>query len=244
MRIYKNCYELISEIHRDCWEMGTEVHTDTYQNKVIKDDPEMMTREILNYSYALESLDKEDYLYLADPRMKAYVNAEILDRTSRRPLNPGHSFLERHDVWDQFLNGLAKFDYTYSERIFAQIDNVLKELVKHPDSRQCMIMIWDQHLDNAVMGGKKRVPCSISYQFVHRNGKLNLIYYMRSCDVMTHFGVDVALAWKLLEYVARCTNMKVGMLYHNITSLHSYKRDWPLLKKCIDDVRSEKDTSR
>jgi thymidylate synthase len=79
------------------------------------------------------------------------------------------------------------------------------------------------------------------YQFLIRpNGKgekvCNLIYNQRSADFIGHFGDDVYLAWKLMEYVAGSVGVKPGYLYHQIGSLHSYQRDWWKLKTSIDDI--------
>ena len=54
--------------------------------------------------------------------------------------------------------------------------------------------------------------------------------------MVTHFGNDVYLAWKLMEYMAEQTGNEPGYLYHTIDSLHSYKKDWVLLKQCLDDI--------
>ena len=63
--------------------------------------------------------------------------------------------------------------------------------------------------------------------------QLNICYHQRSSDFVTHFGNDVYLAWKLMEYVAREVGTKPGYLYHTIDSLHSYKKDWVKLKTSI-----------
>ena len=56
--------------------------------------------------------------------------------------------------------------------------------------------------------------------------QLNICYHQRSSDFVTHFGNDVYLAWRLMEYVASEVGIKPGYLYHTIDSLHSYKKDW------------------
>ena len=237
MRIYKDCKELISEIYRDVFEMGTEVATDTMQNKVIKDNPDFLTKEIINYSYCLMSLDKVENLFLADDRMPLYCRVELEARVSPYYQNPGGAFLCREDVWKPFLNRYAKFDYTYNERIRKQLEQILDELSARPNTRQAILSIWDPNIDIENLGGIKRVPCSIYYQFLIREGRLNIIYNMRSCDVVTHFGVDVWLAYSLMTWVANYLEIQPGYLYHNITSLHCYKKDWEKLKQCIDANR-------
>ena len=60
MRIYCDCYELMSEMARDLWEMGIEVKPKTYQNKKIEGNDDFITKEIISKQYCLTDLDKPD----------------------------------------------------------------------------------------------------------------------------------------------------------------------------------------
>jgi len=239
MRVFANAYELISEIYREVWEMGHIVHPQSMQNKVVGDNPEFATKEITNYSYCLTNLYKQEYLFLSDHRSKDWADAEFEERISLEYSNPGEAWKIRKDIWEQFLNVNGVFEYSYNERIMAALPTVIKELKIHPDSRQAIITIWDP-TDVDYLGGNARVPCSIYYQLMIRNNRLNIIYNQRSADVVTHFGNDVYLAWKLMAHIAKEVGVKPGYLFHNIGSLHSYKKDWPILKTCIQDVRESK----
>jgi len=235
MRIYSDCRELRSELMREVFEMGTHVHTGSYQNKVTEGDEQFLTKEIINYSYCLKTLKEEDYLFKGPGlSCKAWADAEFLERVDKNPINPGEAWKLRRDVWEQFLDENGRFDYTYNQRLTALLE-IIELLKSKPNTRQAILAIWDADLDPMRTGGKKRVPCSVYYQFIIRGGKLSIIYNQRSCDVFTHFGNDVYLAWKLMNYVAMETEKNIGYLYHNIASLHSYKRDWENLKKCIDE---------
>jgi len=237
MRIYADCYELMSEIFREVWEMGHIVHPHSMQNKVVKDDDSFSTKEITNYSYSLTSLNKEDYLFFADSRAKAWADAEFYERVDSDYSNPGEAWKLRPDLWKQFLNELGQFDYSYNRRIGFSIHEVINELTINPDSRQAIIAIWDPMKDPAGLGGKFRVPCSMYYQFLVRGGKVNVIYNQRSADVVTHFGNDVYLAYQLMLHISIAIHMDPGYLFHNIGSLHAYKKDWPQLKQCIEDIK-------
>lgn len=237
MRIYGNAYELMSEVYRDIWEMGHIVQPHTMQNKVVKDDPNFVTKEVTNYSYCLLKMDKKDYLFLSDERSKNWVAEEFLERLNPLFENPGVAWTIRKDVWEPFLDDMGKFDYTYNERMVPYLQGVIDELAINPDSRQAIVAIWDPTKDTQNIGGKKRVPCSISYQFLIREGLVHIIYTQRSADVITHFGNDIMLTWLLKGFVAKKLNLKPGYLYHNIGSLHCYKQDWPTLKRCINDIK-------
>lgn len=263
MRIYSDCYELMSEIMREVYEMGVLVKPKSYQNKNIEGNSDFETKEVICYQYCLTSLKEEDALYIADKRSKEWVKEELKERlynpieepSTFSTVNPGTAFLIREDVWRQFLVNGA-FDYTYNERlrfgwkdskgvnhgdrIWNCIDKIIDELKKNPDTRQAVIPIFHPW-DVKYIGGEKRVPCSMYYDFlVRENAKgekvLHICYHQRSSDVVTHFGNDVALAYKLMEYIAESIGVKPGYLYHTIDSLHSYRKDWDILKRCIDKV--------
>ena len=239
MRIYADSYELMSEIFREVWEMGHLVHPNSMQNKDVKGNDEFITKEVMNYTYCLTSLKKSQYLFYAEPQAKEWADAEFLERVDMGTKNPGEAWKIRRHVWEEFLTN-GQFDYTYSSRINTMdaLNRIITELTKNPDSRQAIISVWNP-TDIMGIGGTFRVPCSIYYHFMIRKGRLNIIYNQRSADVVTHFGNDVYLAWSLMEYVANKVGVKPGYLYHNIGSLHSYKKDWYILKECLDDISKQ-----
>ena len=228
--------------------MGSIVKPKSMQNKNIEGLDEYITKEIINYSYCLLSLDKDKYLF-PDERSRIWVDSEFKERVNGNNVNPGEAYKIRPDVWEQFLvikrddvrGNRKEFDYTYNERIRPRIylSKIIEELQRNPDTRQAVLSIWDRSDVNGI-GGKVRVPCSIYYQFLIRDNQLHIIYNQRSADVITHFGNDVCLAWYLKEYVRGfLTGVEPGYLYHNIASLHSYKKDWNTLKTCIESLPHE-----
>lgn len=119
-----------------------------------------------------------------------------------------------------------RFSYTYPER-FALVDQgmrIIEELKKHPLSRQLWLSIWDPNKDPEFMG-TRRVPCTIGYHFIKRQGALNINYVMRSCEYGTHFQNDCYLAMKLLHFVADKAGLKVGTFTHTVFSMHVYERN-------------------
>ena len=79
------------------------------------------------------------------------------------------------------------------------------------------------------------------YDFLIRwNGKgekqLNICYHQRSSDFVGHFGDDVYLAFRLMEFIAEKVGVLPGYLYHTIDSLHVYKRDWENLRSNVEDM--------
>lgn len=151
------------------------------------------------------------------------------------------------------------FEYTYSERIMKpvyfngtvmpKIMAIIQLLKSDQDTRKAVLNIYgtdnyNEDEDSDHYEGSRRIPCSMYYDFlIRQNGKgekvLHICYHQRSSDFVTHFGNDVYLAWRLMEYVAQEVGVKPGYLYHTIDSLHSYKKDWKYLNTNLEDLQEK-----
>lgn len=265
MRIYTSCRELMSEMGRDLWEMGQIVKPKTYQNKVIEGDDNFVTKELICKQYCLTSLKEVEYLF-AYTGSKEWAEAEFTERINPEGVNPGEAYKLRPQMWKQFLVD-GQFDYSYGERmnqpvLYGGLKIVLlhalaEQLAHDPDTRKAVLpifghftrmdenqgLIFEEDIDR--LEGHARIPCSMYYDFLIRNGKLHICYHERSSDFIQHFGNDVYLAWNLMEYMVEQVNkllpdnadeIEPGYLYHTIDSLHAYKKDWVMLKSNIDDI--------
>lgn len=244
MRIYDNCYELMSETARNIWEMGEEVRPKTYQNKVIEGNEEYITKELTCEQYCLLKLDQPEALF-AFSNSKDWADAEFKERIDPEGTNPGKAWTLRPNVWEEFLNDEGCFDYTYGERIYNAIQEVITLLKGDPDTRKAIIPVFNGNGfdDTLHLDGSKRIPCSMYYDLMIRTNpqgekQLNICYHQRSSDFITHFGNDVYLAWRLMEYIANEVGVKPGYLFHTIDSLHSYKKDWVDLKTSLSTFLS------
>lgn len=226
MRIYKNCVEAVTDIGRELKKCATTVHTQTMQNKDIANDPDFKTKEIQAFSFAIINPQDRDEM----PQVTLdWCKAEFKERiNTREDINPGEAWLLRKDVWEEFLNEEGRFDYTYNFRIAWQIEAIIKELKEKPQTRQAIIEVHDRNFDQEAMG-KKRIPCSMFYQFMLRDGKLDVIYVMRSSDFSTHFQNDIWQALALRDHIAAMSGYDVGKFFMFVSSLHIYKKDWDLL---------------
>ena len=227
----------------------------TYQNKVIDGKDEFITKELICEQYCLTNLPDPNWLFTYT-KARQWADAEFNERVSGKMLNPGEAYKLRMDMWEEFLvdiEGDKVFDYTYPERINTlcrykgQIMTKLKAIIEllkdDPDTRKAVLSIYGSgnYTDANYYGGEHRIPCSMYYDFLIReNSKgekvLNICYHQRSSDFIGHFGDDVYLAWRLMEYVAEKVGINKGYLYHTIDSLHAYKKDWWMLKTSIDDI--------
>lgn len=240
MRIYSSSYELMSEMGRELNSYGQTVKPKTYQNKNIEGNEDFVTKEIICQQYCLTSLQDPTWLFFYS-RSREWADAEFQERIDTSDIiNPGKAWELRKDLWEQFLvNG--KFDYTYNERIIHVIKPLIRLLKDDNDTRKAVLPIFNgdmDELDTDWYDGSRRIPCSMYYDFlIRQNGKgekvLHICYHQRSSDFVTHFGNDVYLAWRLMEYVAKEVGVKPGYLYHTIDSLHTYQKDWHKLASSL-----------
>lgn len=261
MRIYDNCYELMSETGRNLWEMGNIVKPKHYQNKDINGNEDFVTKELICEQYCLMSMPDPKWLFVfMEEGAKDWAEAEFQERISGKELNPGEAWKIRGNVWEEFLVD-GRFDYTYPERMNQRViynkepktklEAIIQLLKDDPDTRKAILDIYGEYhstfpqdiiaVDSNRLDGHARIPCSMYYDFLIRDNakgekQLNICYEQRSSDFVTFFGTDVWFAWKLKEYVAKKVGVKPGYLYHNIQSLHCYKKDWLKLKSGLSNL--------
>lgn len=262
MRIYDNCYELMSETGRNLYEMGNLVKPKHYQNKDIDGNEDFETKELICEQYCLMNMPDPKWLFIfMEEEAREWAEAEFQERISGVQFNPGEAWKKRSQVWEEFLvNG--KFDYTYPERMnelvqyndngvrTTKLNAVIQLLRDDPDTRKAILNIYGSYhrgFPNKIINdadrldGHARIPCSMYYDFLIRENakgekQLNITYHQRSSDFVTFFGTDVWFAWKLMEHVAAEIGVKPGYLYHTIDSLHCYKKDWVKLKTSLSEM--------
>ena len=244
MRIYSNSFELMSEMGRELNSYGQIVKPKTYQNKVIEGNEDFITKELICQQYCLTSLGDPVWLFVFS-HSKEWADAEFQERiNTSEVINPGKAWELRKDLWEQFLvNG--KFDYTYNERMVI-LPYTIQLLKSDSDTRKAVLPIFNGNGEDDTLyyHGNKRIPCSMYYDFlIRQKGKgekvLHICYHQRSSDFAQHFGNDIYLAWRLMEYVAQEVGVKPGYLYHTIDSLHIYKKDWHFLSCNLEDLKDE-----
>lgn len=233
MRIYNGFTEAAKEIERDLWELGANTTTKSMQDKI----GEFPTKELIGYQFQVPGSNYgEDILLLCDflgwehEKFSTYVSDELNERINGVP-NPGKSWEVRRDEWEGYLHD-GKFSYTYPERIWDptnQFGHCYSVLKNDPSSRQAILQLYDKHKDFTNTGGRNRIPCSLTYQYLTRTSdselKLHCIYTMRSCDFYRHWAYDMVLASEMLNYLASKLNWKSGNLIMQVGSLHAYHID-------------------
>lgn len=155
-----------------------------------------------------------------------------------------HTYPER--MWPRMANGgkLVTVDHGVQEYeahrgirfTYGDLADVVDQLTKSPNTRQAYLPIWFPEDTGAVHG--KRVPCTLGYHFIIRNGSLDMSYFMRSTDLLRHFQDDVYLAGRLMQWMVEQLNeeadaadipmdepLKVGNLVFHTANIHIFDGD-------------------
>ncbi|MBN1172995.1 MAG: thymidylate synthase [Micromonosporaceae bacterium] len=116
-----------------------------------------------------------------------------------------------------------------------QLDHVRRLLQQDPDSRQAIIQLYDPMVDTR---GHRDVPCTLSYRFFLREGRLSMHTTMRSNDAWLGLPYDLFTATLVQELLAGWLGVELGSYHHHVDSLHLYAQheaaaaqlatDWPL----------------
>ena len=230
MRLFTTCAEAVREVERDLFEMGIEVRGYSMQDKVVEGNEDYFTKEVTAYGFQITKPmgDPEEfikYIYPKDyKRIRSWCDHELKERASLTSINPGEAWKIRKEIWEEYLHD-GKFGYTYNQRMGYQIPEIIEELETNPATRQAIIEVHNNHKDLNSLGGVKRIPCSMYYQFLIRKEKVEMIYSMRSSDFLTHFCNDNYLAISLQNYVAACLGREVGRYTFFTGSLHAYYKN-------------------
>lgn len=242
-----------------------------WQSIDVSDKPHMATLELLNISFEYGLTEDLDALRGdVKPNLPwADVHFET-ERVSGEPINPGESWkLWPGAESAGTMIREAQYDHSYAERYwpkfagqteggrledgegllwrhgvrfqYGDLNDLVTLLVEQPNTRQAYLPVWfpeDLNAANKCL----RVPCTLGYHFIQRNGKLYVNYYMRSCDFLRHFRDDVYLTARLLLWIlSECRKrdklwnmVKPAHLTMHITSLHIFKADQRRLQREAD----------
>lgn len=242
---------------------GLKVDVGEWHAQDIAGKPELVSTELRFINFKLwvpEMMETLQDLY--QPNLP-WAEDHFQERVGGEPLNPSPS-----EAWWPFaVQGNAQhkegevFSHTYPERIwpkrangqyhnsawpgqhgiryfYGDLDDLVELLKRSPLTRQAYLPIWFPEDTGATEG--QRVPCSLGYHFMQRQGKLHCQYTMRSCDFVRHFADDMYMAARLLQFVVGKLreaehDVSVGNLHVNISSLHFFEGDRPKMRSLLDE---------
>lgn len=147
-----------------------------------------------------------------------------------------HSYMER--FWARKaagthykVNHLDKFEKrTQGIRFdYGDLNDVINQLIENPLTRQAYLPIFFPEDTGAK--DNMRVPCTIGYLFEIFDNKLDITYYIRSCDAFRHLRNDIFLACRLTQHVKKelllngIKDIETGKLQMKIANLHIFEND-------------------
>lgn len=164
-----------------------------------------------------------------------------------------HNYMERY--WPKWAPGLrpTKTAEEFAERakkgnvamamtsgvrhVYGDLNDVVNLLGRDPLTRQAYMPVFFPEDTGAVHG--ERVPCTLGYHLIVRNGELHMVYYLRSCDFVRHMRDDIYLSVRLQQWVldklrerfgAYWSDIRPGSFTMHITSLHCFINDFRKLQ--------------
>ena len=119
-------------------------------------------------------------------------------------------------------------------RVVDQFADCYKALERDLSTRQAVMVFWNPNFDNYRFETNDR-PCNISFQFLVRNGKLDLTIFNRSNDISWGLAnANVVQFSVILEAMAMLLDIPVGSQIHMINSLHAYNFQGETTKRVLD----------
>lgn len=221
---------------------GKTIKTDRWQGK---DNPPLFL-ELLQPVMNIDMVDNQKDLSDLCKADQPWASEHFQERISGKPLNPPPSHTRwRMKTSDYMIDD--KFDHTYPERMWPKglmtgirfdigdLQDVVKLLQKDPSTRQAVMPMFSYEDITAGLEGR-RVPCSLSWNFIIRDNKMHCLYSMRSCDAVRHLHNDIFFANMLVIWIINQLgyDVKPGNLQIAITSLHCFDNDRYALNKLIE----------
>lgn len=99
-----------------------------------------------------------------------------------------------------------------------QIDNLVKGLIKNPNSRRHIVSAWNP----AEVDEMALPPCHCLFQFYVADGRLSCQLYQRSADIFLGVPFNIASYALLTMMVAQVTGLKYGEFVHTLGDTHLY----------------------
>ena len=160
----------------------------------------------------------------------------------------GYKFMAAEAAWilsgDNRVNSIAPyskaisnfsddgyfFNGAYGPMIRDQMHSVIAALNDDPDTRQAVLTIWRPNSAKS-----KDIPCTVSVQFLIRDGLLHVVDTMRSSDLWLGWPYDVFNFSMLARYVICHLKHKpeLGSLILQAGSMHLYEEQWTLAELIV-----------
>ncbi len=131
-------------------------------------------------------------------------------------------------IWDEWADADGNLGRVYGAqwcdwrtadgRSLHQIDRVIEQIRRNPDSRRLLVTAWNP----GEIEGMALPPCHTLFQFYVSGGKLSCQLYQRSADLFLGVPFNIASYALLTLMVAQVTGLTPGDFVHTFGDLHLY----------------------
>jgi thymidylate synthase len=132
-------------------------------------------------------------------------------------------------IWDEWADEKGELGPVYGAQwirwrgtdgaVINQIDNVIAEIKKNPESRRLIVSAWNV----AELEQMALPPCHVLFQFYVRDGELSCQLYQRSADLFLGVPFNIASYSLLTMMVAQVSDLRPGEFIHTFGDLHLYR---------------------
>ena len=155
------------------------------------------------------------------PNQQTILRNSIMD--SERDLGPIYGFQWRHFggeyQWNQErIERNPTDNFNPHKPGIDQVANAIDKLKNNPNDRRIIVSAWNP-VDFPQMA---LPPCHMMHQLIVRDGKLNLIWTQRSCDMFLGIPYNIASYALLLLLYAKEAGLKPGILKGELHDAHIY----------------------
>lgn len=154
------------------------------------------------------------------------------------------AYLHEHNVniWNEWADEQGELGPVYGHqwrswstpdgRHIDQIQQVIEQLKKTPNSRRIIVSAWnvadlpDESISpqqNVTRGKMALAPCHAFFQFYVADGKLSCQLYQRSCDTFLGLPFNIASYALLTHMVAQQSDLEVGDFIWTGGDVHLYQ---------------------
>lgn len=198
----------IAEAHYDAIKLIMSVKTDTItqDEEVVRQLPEPLSVHITHpekYPQVIPGSLFQDRFQQEYTRKVLSITPMKRDGTdpaytygNRLRAYPQSSFWYKLRNWLGFTEGLD------------QIERIKKLLEEAPETRRAVAITWDPEIDLY----SYEVPCLDLVQLTVNDGKLNLVAYFRSNDILSAWGMNVLALYHLQNDLAVRLGLETGYL--------------------------------
>ena len=180
--------------------------------------------------------------------MTMYVDAPLAEPMISRLTIGGFYELQQYvmEVTDGILDfkindSVNAWEYTYHDRItnygqgFNQMQFIIDELKRNPESRRAVIDVRDNNVDPF----NSHPACLQHIQFFIRTGQLHMKVLMRSNDAVEATFMNAFAFIMLQAKAAAALNLPVGTYTHRANSFHCYEKDYALLSQYVAGIKTK-----